>query len=376
MHVSLWAVTDVRNHPLSLLPASLSISLLPIVPHGRCRRTPVATRRVLPTGSRTTAGGSCRHHPCTGIERRERHRRPCDALADADESRACVGIRRRERRPLSPPDPRSRAMAVPPVGGSAGIARPSWVAHAARPRLGPCGGSGGERERGAGDADVTRRRPRGVASPVRGEEQKRWAGLLAAIRPTLRWLNYLRPNIKHGEFSESEDKVICSLFSTIGSRWSIIASHLPGRTDNDIKNYWNTKLKKKILGLSSSKKNPSIHHQNHQQFIFPSLPAPSLLSNHFLSSLPSSFRTLPPISPEAFSSSSSSLSSSSPALLAFNGDQQNCSTSNSSDLSFEGFFFNGSNGFSELGGFPNPPLEDDSAYDEIKQLLLSINGGF
>ncbi|CAO2833894.1 unnamed protein product [Amaranthus hypochondriacus] len=64
----------------------------------------------------------------------------------------------------------------------------------------------------------------------------------------LRWLNYLRPNIKHGGFSEEEDKIILSLYVSIGSRWSIIAAQLPGRTDNDIKNYWNTRLKKKLLG--------------------------------------------------------------------------------------------------------------------------------
>ncbi|XP_042385948.1 transcription factor RAX1-like [Zingiber officinale] len=86
----------------------------------------------------------------------------------------------------------------------------------------------------------------------------------------LRWLNYLRPNIKHGEFSDEEDRVICNLFSSIGSRWSIIASHLPGRTDNDIKNYWNTKLKKKFLGLVSCnshliKQQPQQHH--HQPYL-------------------------------------------------------------------------------------------------------------
>ncbi|KZV25513.1 Myb domain protein 36, partial [Dorcoceras hygrometricum] len=68
----------------------------------------------------------------------------------------------------------------------------------------------------------------------------------------LRWLNYLRPNIKHGEFSDEEDRIICTLYASIGSRWSIIATQLPGRTDNDIKNYWNTKLKKKILGFLPS----------------------------------------------------------------------------------------------------------------------------
>ncbi|CAN1329684.1 Transcription factor MYB36 [Linum perenne] len=77
----------------------------------------------------------------------------------------------------------------------------------------------------------------------------------------LRWLNYLRPNIKHGGFSEEEDNIICSLYISIGSRWSIIAAQLPGRTDNDIKNYWNTRLKKKLLGRRKQQN----HHHHHQQ---------------------------------------------------------------------------------------------------------------
>ncbi|XP_043706917.1 transcription factor RAX2-like [Telopea speciosissima] len=86
----------------------------------------------------------------------------------------------------------------------------------------------------------------------------------------LRWLNYLRPNIKHGEFSSDEDRIICSLFASIGSRWSIIASQLPGRTDNDIKNYWNTKLKKKLMGFVPPTTTSS-HHQRKplQQQSFP-----------------------------------------------------------------------------------------------------------
>ncbi|KAL1563285.1 transcription factor RAX2-like [Salvia divinorum] len=63
----------------------------------------------------------------------------------------------------------------------------------------------------------------------------------------LRWLNYLRPNIKHGGFTHEEDTIILTLYHNIGSRWSVIASQLPGRTDNDVKNYWNTKLKKKLF---------------------------------------------------------------------------------------------------------------------------------
>ncbi|XAR67083.1 hypothetical protein NMG60_11013513 [Bertholletia excelsa] len=62
----------------------------------------------------------------------------------------------------------------------------------------------------------------------------------------LRWLNYLRPDIKRGSFTQGEDSIILTLYNSIGSRWSVIASHLQGRTDNDVKNYWNTKLKKKF----------------------------------------------------------------------------------------------------------------------------------
>ncbi|KAL8037236.1 hypothetical protein ABFX02_11G026600 [Erythranthe guttata] len=75
----------------------------------------------------------------------------------------------------------------------------------------------------------------------------------------LRWLNYLRPNLKHGGFTDEEDNIICSLYISIGSRWSIIAAQLPGRTDNDIKNYWNTRLKKKLLGRRKQSNNNTIN---------------------------------------------------------------------------------------------------------------------
>ncbi|KAK6924928.1 SANT/Myb domain [Dillenia turbinata] len=62
----------------------------------------------------------------------------------------------------------------------------------------------------------------------------------------LRWTNYLRPDLKHDSFTTQEEELIVKLHGAIGSRWSIIAQQLPGRTDNDVKNYWNTKLRKKL----------------------------------------------------------------------------------------------------------------------------------
>ncbi|XP_015879133.3 transcription factor MYB35 [Ziziphus jujuba] len=62
----------------------------------------------------------------------------------------------------------------------------------------------------------------------------------------LRWTNYLRPDLKHDSFTPQEEELIINLHQAIGSRWSLIAKRLPGRTDNDVKNYWNTKLRKKL----------------------------------------------------------------------------------------------------------------------------------
>ncbi|KAL4592452.1 hypothetical protein LXL04_005447 [Taraxacum kok-saghyz] len=63
----------------------------------------------------------------------------------------------------------------------------------------------------------------------------------------LRWINYLRPDIKRGNFSQDEENLIVHLHSTLGNKWSRIASQLPGRTDNEIKNFWNTHVRKKLL---------------------------------------------------------------------------------------------------------------------------------
>ncbi|KAI9191734.1 hypothetical protein LWI28_012665 [Acer negundo] len=62
----------------------------------------------------------------------------------------------------------------------------------------------------------------------------------------LRWMNYLRPDIIRGNISADEEDLIVRLHKLLGNRWSLIAGRLPGRTDNEIKNYWNIILSKKV----------------------------------------------------------------------------------------------------------------------------------
>ncbi|CAN0914749.1 Transcription factor MYB93 [Linum grandiflorum] len=59
----------------------------------------------------------------------------------------------------------------------------------------------------------------------------------------LRWMNYLRPDLKRGNYSAEEEETILRLHASLGNKWSVIATHLPGRADNEIKNYWHTNLK-------------------------------------------------------------------------------------------------------------------------------------
>lgn len=71
----------------------------------------------------------------------------------------------------------------------------------------------------------------------------------------LRWINYLRPDIKRGNFAQDEEDLIVKLHALLGNRWSLIAGRLPGRTDNEVKNYWNSHLIKKLVQMGIDPKN-------------------------------------------------------------------------------------------------------------------------
>ncbi|KAE8663059.1 Transcription factor MYB1 [Hibiscus syriacus] len=85
----------------------------------------------------------------------------------------------------------------------------------------------------------------------------------------LRWLNYLRPNIKRGSFAEDEVNLIIKLHNLLGNRWSLIAGRLPGRTANDVKNYWNCHLSKKLVNARQTEHQAST---NMEKFVRPYLP--------------------------------------------------------------------------------------------------------
>ncbi|XP_039132628.1 myb-related protein MYBAS2-like [Dioscorea cayenensis subsp. rotundata] len=83
----------------------------------------------------------------------------------------------------------------------------------------------------------------------------------------LRWVNYLHPGLKHGRMSPQEEQLVLQLHSYWGNRWSQIARKLPGRTDNEIKNYWRTRMRK-IAQERKMNSSPALSSYNDTNFYF------------------------------------------------------------------------------------------------------------
>nr|AQP25675.1 MYB transcription factor [Allium cepa] len=76
------------------------------------------------------------------------------------------------------------------------------------------------------------------------------AGLLRCGKSCrLRWMNYLRSDLKRGNISAEEEEKIVKLHAIFGNRWSLIAQQLGGRTDNEIKNHWNSHLRRRVCNF-------------------------------------------------------------------------------------------------------------------------------
>nr|GMC65811.1 myb-related protein Myb4-like [Ipomoea batatas] len=103
-------------------------------------------------------------------------------------------------------------------------------------------------------------------------QMPRYAGLARTGKSCrLRWVNYLSPDVRRGPFDIEEVAILIHHYQSLGNKWSAIAAQLPGRTDNDIKNFFHTHLKK-LLKIN-----------NAAGAAAPSRPKPSIRSKRLIS---------------------------------------------------------------------------------------------
>ncbi|KAA8547747.1 hypothetical protein F0562_004176 [Nyssa sinensis] len=85
----------------------------------------------------------------------------------------------------------------------------------------------------------------------------------------LRWINYLRPDTLRRNFARDEEDLIIRLHALLGNRWSLIAGRLPGRTENEVKNYWNCHIRRKLISMGIDPNNHRLNQSPQNQCISP-----------------------------------------------------------------------------------------------------------